>query len=175
MCPTTERAHYQCYIQFKRKSKHTAICTLFNLPKGKTIQAYSAFVAYGSLEQNLDYCSKDATRAAGTTCYRFGTPFTGEPGKRNDIKEYCDKIKTGASKRQLAEQYPHMMLKYARGTDSLQHALSKPRDSTFKNIVLVYSGGTGTGKTTKAKAELRARYGDNYYIHEGATYQTLDG
>lgn len=87
--------------------------------------------------------------------------------------DYCAKIKTGASKRQLAEEFPHMALKYARGTDWLQHALSKPRDSSYKNTVLVYSGGTGTGKTTKAKNELSARFG-SYYVHEGTQSLTLD-
>lgn len=87
---------------------------------------------------------------------------------RNDLIAYTDAIKKGATKRQLAEQFPTMMLKFARGTDSLQHALSKPRDSSFNNTVVVYSGTTGSGKTWKAHNELKARFGpDGYYICEG--------
>lgn len=51
VCPTTGRPHYQCYIQFKNQVRHTAIAKLFNIPKGKTIQAYNSFVAFGSLEK----------------------------------------------------------------------------------------------------------------------------
>lgn len=78
VCPETGRSHYQCYIQFKRKCKHTAICKLLTIPKN----AYHAEVARGSPQQNADYCSKEDTRAPGTTPMIFGTLDVGEQGKR---------------------------------------------------------------------------------------------
>jgi len=59
-------------------------------------------------------------------------------------------------------------MKFHNGIRALQHALAKPRDATLPNQVWVIWGSTGTGKTTTAHNELKARF-KRYYVKESIT------
>jgi len=127
--------------------------------------SYKALIARGTPKQNEKYCTKDDTRAPGHWAVRLGKPVT--QGERTDLSAYCDAIAAGTTMRELAATFPAQLLKFPRGTDSLRHALSKPRDSAVPNTVVVFAGNTGSGKTWKAHDELRSRFGDKYYVCEG--------
>jgi len=102
----------------------------------------------------------------------LGTPSTerSAQGQRTDLSEFAAAVRNGASKRSLAEAFPGTFLKYPRGTAEMQAVFAVHRDSSVPNIVVVYSGGTGTGKTWRAHDELKARFGaDGYYVKDGVT------
>lgn len=123
-------------------------------------------MAKGSPEQNKAYCSKADSRAAGHTSHELGK--MSKQGQRTDLVEYTTAVLSGVSKRSLAEAFPTQFLKYPRGTEALRAATAKSRDASYSNTVVVYSGGTGTGKTWRAHNELKARFGANgYYVCEG--------
>lgn len=131
-------------------------------------RSYKAMVSRGNPEQNKQYCTKPESRAAGHLPKELGTPTS--QGERTDLATYTAAILAGANKRCLATTFPTQFLKYPRGTDSLLAATNKPRDNSVSNIVVVYVGGTGTGKTWRAHTELKARFGvDGYYVHEGGS------
>lgn len=146
-----------------RKSRFQAVAKLLKLPNG----SYHATVARGGAQENRDYCTKLESRAPDTVPMELGQPIT--QGQRSELMDITELIKKGASTQQIAMAHPVEFIKFHRGIASLQHALSKPRDSTIPNIVWLIWGGTGTGKTTKAHAELKARFGDRYYVKEGQT------
>jgi len=160
ICPNTGGKHYQVYIQMKRKSRMSAVMKLLKINP----DAWHAEVARGTPEEGMIYCSKDKTRAPGKTATSVGE--LSKQGERTDLHDYAAAIRRGASKRQLAETHPTQLLKYPRGTEALQAAVAKQRDSSYNNTVLCYVGGTGTGKTHKAHNDLRARFGDNYYVKD---------
>lgn len=118
------------------------------------------------------YCTKDASRAANHQSVEMGKMR--KQGQRTDLVTYTAAILSGVNKRSLAETYPTQFLKYPRGTNELRAATSKSRDASYGNTVVVYSGGTGTGKTWRAHNELKARFGaDGYYVCEGRTLHSV--
>jgi len=163
ICPDTGRAHYQCYLQLKRKSKHTAFRKLLSLPA----DAYHAEIARGTPEEGRKYCSKEATRAPGAEPVILGELST--QGQRNDLALVATAIKAGASKRQIAELYPTTYMRYHRGIGSLLDVTDKQRDRSYPNTVWLIEGDAGSGKTTKAINELESRFGDRWYKKDATT------
>jgi len=51
-CPETKKAHYQCYVQYKKKVR-------FNQVKNDFGQTVHVEPSKGNDQQNFDYCSKD--------------------------------------------------------------------------------------------------------------------
>jgi len=134
--PTTGTPHHQGYITWT--SPMTWKNALKKLPPG-----CSLFVANGTQQHNIIYCSKEKILHE-----RGQRP---QQGKRNDIVEVKQVIAQGGGMRAVidvtnsyqAYRAAEMILKYC----------ERKRD--FKPIVKWYWGPTGTGKTRRAMEECK--------------------
>lgn len=98
-------------------------------------------VAKGTAKQNRKYCTKEEGRLDGP--WEFGV--MPEQGKRNDILAMKADLDSGASLREISDDYTGLFLRYHKGImlyKSLHHAPS----SEAKTIKCLW-GPTGVGKT----------------------------
>lgn len=134
--------HIQGYIEFKDAKSLKAVKKLLG---GKAhLEARK-----GTPLQASDYCKKDKDfTERGKVC---------EQGKRNDLEEIADLVKTGGVKA-IIEQRADAFIKYGKNIERLAELLVKPRSE--KPTVTWLWGATGTGKTRFATDNNTA----NYYI-----------
>lgn len=134
--------HIQGYLELHNASTITALSK-------KLVRAHIE-ISKGSAEQNKAYCSKNNN----TTFTERGTPK--QQGKRNDLKEIKEKLKSGTLKiREVVLETQNMQ--QIRHAEILLKYHEKKRD--FKPTVKWYYGSTGSGKTRQAVEEL----GEDYY------------
>lgn len=120
-------------------------------------------VGRGSVQQNVDYCSKD-----GRYCTHGNAP-AGQ-GARTDLDTFILETKNGATIRQLLESHPSLFIRYPRGVSGYIAAHQPARD--FPTRVLVYWGDTGAGKTRAAFEQ----YPDAYWFSSfGSNQIWFDG
>lgn len=115
--------------------------------------------ANGNDNENFVYCSKEGD-------YReWGEKSEGQ-GKRNDIKEVADLIKSGdTSLTDIMFDYPDVYVKYSRSLEKMFAAVQKPR-SQPPQVHWRY-GLAGTGKTRF----VVDKYGtENIYIKDGTMW-----
>lgn len=93
--------------------------------------------AKGTPKQAAEYCKKDGKY------WEIGTLMT--PGRRSDLETIREKIQTGASELEIAEQHFSQWVVYRRSFSRYKALLSNKRDWMTKVIVLW--GDTGVGKT----------------------------
>lgn len=141
-CPTTGKAHWQGYVEFLDSYRYNRIKTILNDDKCHIEKRN------GSRDQARDYCRDATKRAAGTQVYEFGTWDSGGQGKRSDLSTAIalgsvDSIKAGA---------PEVYVKYHRGLEKL---FTKGGTRSWKPIVKVYYGETGTGKSLAVDTECK--------------------
>lgn len=129
-CPTTEKKHYQTYIQFKTKKYFTTIKKLY---PNAHIE-----VARGSPQDNIDYCSKEETRIEKTTM--FGTSIT--QGTRTDLK-LAYKL---AAEGKFGEIDEGTAIKYSKGLKWIFEIKSKPSQREHLKIIALI-GESGSGKS----------------------------
>lgn len=73
-----------------------------------------------------------------------------EQGKRSDLNEITDKIKAGASMRDIALEYPSQYIRYYKGFQAFQQTIAPCTESFEKVKVVVVYGDPGIGKTRYA-------------------------
>lgn len=154
--------HYQGYVKFKAK-KVLRWITAHIWTGSRTHWE----VKRGTVEQAIDYCSKEETRLAGP--FEFGEkPF--EKGARTDLAELEKDIKTGTfSKKQIIEKHTQQYFKYHGGIDKVICALKVIPEE--KPICLLFHGDSRVGKTTLAKS-----FGASTYMMPlGASTPWFDG
>lgn len=150
VCPTTARRHIQGYFEAPNP------VSAAGLKKRDAIATFTK--CEGSAAQNIHYCSKPVLDCNCEKCkdcekpvagfFEFGERPKGQ-GKRTDLDDVIDKVKDGASLRDIAMDHSKTYVRNFRGVISLKNILAPKRD--FQTIVLVYWGPTGTGKTRHAK------------------------
>lgn len=124
--------HYQGYCQFITKKRLNTLKTI--IP-----QAHWE-VARGDVDSNKRYCSKEP-RESGP--FEYGVPT--KQGQRVDLETFRDAILTGKSNLDLVMEFPREYFAYQRVIDTVRTANYSAR--TEKPTVIVYWGGSGTGKT----------------------------
>ncbi len=131
--------HYQGYVEFKTGVRFSSVRKLFG--GGGHWEPCKA-----SPQHNYNYCTKKATRIDGP--WSFGQISSG-CGKRSDIVEFRDAIKTGKRRRDLYDDDFQLVLmaKYPRLYTEI-HLLNRPKrvDKPKLRVVLAF-GKTRTGKT----------------------------
>ncbi len=153
IAPDTGRKHHQCYLQLKRKQRFTAMKKL--LGARVHIEASN-----GTPDENRTYCKKEGD------FHEFGTIMWS--GKRTDIDDAVDEIKSGKSRDAVVLDNPHVSIKYASGLRGYQECWERSQakdDRVIETEVLF--GPTGTGKTYYAIASGRADPG-GYFMIKGA-------
>lgn len=154
-CPTTERAHLQCFVYFKNARSFKSMT--------KLIPGVHVACAKGSPEQNYVYCSKDNIIHEKGVCPR--------QGKRTDLEEIRDILKETNSMRRVVEvATSYQSVKMA---EQILKYCEKPRN--FEPEVYWFWGPTGSGKTRAAYEILgedcytcmpTGRWFDGYDAHD---------
>lgn len=109
----------------------------------------------GNQIQNINYCSKE-----GNLIFEDGNKPA--QGKRNDIKEYCDKIMAGLIKSDdICIDNPNMHHKYGRTFDRVESIRLNKNYRNFKTECEWIYGETGSGKSEYAFKDFDP---ENYYV-----------
>lgn len=93
--PSTCRIHWQGYCEFKKKVTMTAVKKIFG---DNTIHCERR---RGTQEQAIEYCTKTDTRQSEPI--HFG--IRKMQGRRSDLDEIYEDIKTGMTKKELLEKH----------------------------------------------------------------------
>lgn len=152
-CPKTKELHWQGYIEFKEPVRFTGAQQII----GDT----SAHMERkkGTREQARDYCFKEK----GALVIEWGDFKTSTQGKRNDLEEMKDDIKSGASIDEVFDNHPtawryhkvvHM---YKNMKDNLNERPFAPKE------VIIIEGPTACGKSRY----VHENYPGAYYKHSG--------
>lgn len=94
----------------------------------------------GTPEQSRIYCSKEDSNP-----YEFGS--LPKPGKRNDVHDAVEALKTGISMQELAVEHGIAIVKFHRGLTVFRSYINPVRDVENPPKVFWLHGSTGTGKT----------------------------
>jgi hypothetical protein len=126
-------------------------CVIGNQVSFSTIKKYPGFTRAhiermnGRPSDSLVYCSKED----GNPFIKGSLP---KPGKRNDIDNILDRMKSGETISQIVEDPKDVALsaivRYSRGFQYISTLLTKPRSSP--PVVIWLHGPTGIGKTRSA-------------------------
>jgi len=107
----------------------------------------------GSIDEAIEYCSKEDTRVEGP--WEFGT--RPKPGQRNDLLELQKDLDDGLSMKEVSSNHFHPYLKYSRSIQGYRRLHQNSR--TQKTFVGCIYGETGVGKS-KLMAE---KFPDAYW------------
>jgi len=141
--------HLQGFFRFKSRRSHQAICKEFAKSPARGIYLARR---KGTVEQAIEYCTREAKRdkSSGSEIVEFGSKPVGS-GSRTDIRSCVNLVKEGKRMRELFEDHPEVMVKYARGIQLARVVFAGRRN--FKTEVWWYYGSTGTGKSRAASDE----------------------
>jgi len=144
--PTTGQVHYQGFCSLRRPAR---MSTVKGYLPGAHLEVSRDY--FGS----IDYCFKEDSRVPGTDPVEYGDFAKGVPrqGKRSDLIESAELVNNGASRAEIADLYPSVVIRYGAGLERLSRwssssaPLSAVRDRTKGVDVFVYWGPTRSGKT----------------------------
>ena len=157
VCPTTQKKHIQGYIYFKNAKTMSAVKKVFRC------DSIHLEEAGGTALDSKKYCSKEGDWTE--------VGVRPEQGKRNDLKDIKDMVKSGKVMKDIIEVASnYQSLKTA---ELLLKYIEKPRD--WKTRVVWIQGKSGTGKTRQAFETLTQLYGKYPYIKERDTDKWFDG
>jgi len=125
--------HYQGYVEF---SKAKPLACLRGMLAGGHFE-----IRRGTQQQAIDYCNKLATRVAEP--YHEGIPK--RQGARNDLDEIRDRIRSGVSNIDIADEYFGQWVRYHRAF-AVYRSLKQP-NRTWKTEIFLCYGPPGTGKS----------------------------
>jgi len=148
--------HLQGYIVFVNARTPGGVRQLFG-KRGHWEQAH------GSAESNIAYCTKESTRdgSAGFEVVELGARLdvrgSGQGrGHRTDVEVVADRVKSGDSLAEIAQDHPKAIVLHARGLAALQ-ALCQQRRDAPPSVYWLW-GPTGTGKSRAANEESPDAY-----------------
>lgn len=133
--------HLQGFVTFENPRSFESIRTKFLLGKCHVEVSKSATAS-------IKYCKKDGDW--------FETGIAPEQGRRHDLEDMVEKVKEGATNRELWQHNPTAMTLYHKSFERCRYDLMEDRDSPPK--VFWYFGGTGSGKTRTAFEAHETRY-----------------
>lgn len=140
--------HLQGYVSLTRKSRLNQVRELIS-----TRAHYE--VMRGSPKQAADYCKKDGDFT------EFGRP-PGVKGTRSDLLTVQERIREGATKAEIRDEFFGVYAKYPRAIDAYISDLQGKRNWETENII--FWGKTGKGKTRAVYEFIEA---DQIYPHPG--------
>lgn len=143
-CPTTQREHWQGYIEFKRSLRINTVKKAF---QNNTIHLEPR---HGSREEAREYCmvavwkGEDKGQIPGTTT-EVGEWLGKDSGKRNDLESLAKLVQEGKKDWELAEAMPSTFGRHKKMVDTLRHSI-RPKLKEEPSVNVLY-GDPGTGKT----------------------------
>lgn len=140
-CPTTGTRHLQGYVRFHNRKALATAKRLLGEP------SLHLEVAKGSEQQNKDYCSKEGHSI------EFGNyePHAGQQGRRNDLQELQEAVKSGMPLKQVAANWPSQWIRYHQGITSFSLMIAPTPPLRRSVITTVLWGTTGTGKSHRVR------------------------
>lgn len=143
-CKTTERFHWQGYVEFKSRKRLKTAVKFFREICGKAVHLE---IARGSPQQCIDYCKKDETSVEGTF-RQFGTISQHKQGKRSDVVDSLEMIKNGKSVIEIIDKHPNQV-NLEKRLDSIKlriDHLKAKKTLRMLHVTYIY-GPPGTGKS----------------------------
>nr|AQU11753.1 replication protein [Cruciviridae sp.] len=137
--------HWQGYVQFHKSLRFTQV--------KKYLKSYTAHVeqANGTLEENIQYCSKSASRVLPAKSY--GKPV--ESGERTDIERLYVDVKSGKSMACIIDHHTNTWFKYHGAVDKAKFYLEQKVACQKRTCtVTVWVDQGQTGKTTRALYDI---------------------
>lgn len=130
--------HFQGYVNWSEKK--TLLSTTRLLKRGHILPGHA------SPKSNRDYATKLIGRLDGP--WEFGD--CPAPGKRSDLEDAAETLKSTGSLKRVAEEHPTAFIKFYRGLEVYKNTIvpTKPRD--FLTELYVFYGDPGTGKSWTA-------------------------
>lgn len=115
-------------------------------------------IARSTPTQAADYCKKDGD------FWEHGT-VPNRRGKRTDLDVVFERVKAGATRTEIRDEFFKTYAKYHRAIDKLISDTAPVR--TWETEVIVYWGKTGTGKTRQV---YRFHKLEEIYVHPGDSW-----
>jgi Putative viral replication protein./RNA helicase. len=143
-CPETGRPHYQCYLETHRAVRFSKIKKLPGLEDAH-VEARK-----GTREEAKTYCQKEETRIDGP--WEFGSWESGGQGRRTDIAEMVQDIKSGKSDLEILDKSPALYVRHYKAISHIRSLITPPRN--FKTRVYFLYGNPGNGKSNLARELL---------------------
>lgn len=144
-CPTTQRYHWQGYVEF---------LSPIDLNSAKRLlQSHTIHmdVCNGTREHNIAYCTKEESRVPGVERYTLGeVPSADEPPKKKSQMDLVmEKIQIGAKFEQITDEHPGIALNHREKIlTAISDVLAVKIGYRRSVYVEVRWGHHGTGKTT---------------------------
>lgn len=190
VCKTTNKDHYQIFVQFITKKRPTAVHKIF--PSGQwSTQAQK----YGSAVDMEAYCSKEDTRKIGEEPFFLGQSLVVER-KSSKLANAIEALKGGMSLRQVALDHSEAWVRHSRGLTDLHSkiisVIHKPSFtlSSFKwpaitdwSKTQIFWGLPGIGKSEFALAHFSAPLVVSHIddlrqfdqtVHDGIVFDDMD-
>lgn len=139
LCPSTNRIHWQGYLEFSQPIRMSGVKKLFG---DDTMHLGTRF---SGRDNCIDYCSKSRTRVDGPWMYGSCKVKSGK-GQRTDLQKIANDVKTlGLSG--AIDNNPAGYLRFTRGMESLARHY-QPRPGNWRTVTTeCIIGLTGLGKT----------------------------
>ena len=135
-CEETGRVHIQGYVEMSKRVRFDKLKSLFpgtHFEKRK-----------GSAKEASDYCQKPDSYV--DMRYQWGDLSNSFAGKRNDIDNAVDLLKSSGDMRLVAETYGSVYVRNHRGLTALRSILAPAREVKPREIIILW-GTAGTGKS----------------------------
>lgn len=126
----------------------------------------------GTALQASQYCKKQDPDFYETGITPHGAA-SGNQGKRNDLQEVAEIIRSGASAREIFEAQPSSFIRYNRGITAAMQLYTAARSCSTQ--VIWRFGLTGTGKSRDAFQEVESFYPGRYVQLGDLTGRWFDG
>jgi len=137
LCPTTDRMHWQGYLQCKTKQSLHALKKILN---DNTVHL-EIKSEYSTNSQARDYCKKDKL------FQEFGE-FVANAGTRTDLVAITAQIMEGTSLSEIRLANPEIYCRYRNGLADIAGDSLKQTTKNMRHVeVILIHGPTGTGKT----------------------------
>ncbi len=154
--------HWQVYVEFDNPRRFG--------PLKKQFPNVHLETRRGTRDQARGYCMKEDTRVAGP--WESGV-WRQQRGRRVDLEAVMERVKAGATMRELYEEFPAAAVKYSRGLQQARIIFEAPGDNEAPQVSLVI-GQPGCGKTRLALEEL----GEDIWVNPlgaGGWFDGYDG
>lgn len=141
-CPDTGNRHAQGYMHWKNAKKLDQVKKVFSVKTHWEVRR-------GNHEEAKAYCMKEESRIDGP--YEGGLEFEPAQGKRSDLEEVIDMIKSGSKLSEIVDECTSQFIKYPRGIERAHQILGLKNHMEKRDLeppeVHVRWGDVGVGKS----------------------------
>lgn len=147
--PTTGRPHWHFFIQSRKQVRYSAVRKFLNIPRD-----VSCNIQTPKCNMHAIKYVKNIQKAA-EPIEEYGKYVT--QGKRTDLEEFCEDIRSSNSMYEIVKKQPVNFLKFGRMAKEMFNIIKQRQANKFKERAVeswIFWGVTGKGKTTDAIREF---------------------